>query len=504
MKNQQLRKLFKTKKNDYGFTLTELLIGLFMSLFVTGALGFGLYQILRTTSKESSKISARNEATRAVEFISDEIRRARSIDTNASNANNSVFNSSGKTVVLALEIPEISSDQNVDNDLDADNSDAGMLGSDNVDSTSERIVYYLESSSGTNWQGPQVLYRWGPPLNANGDYTQNGWQYEALIDGIDDTAITADPCNGDTLTPSSGAAGFYACINATSNAAQIFLTGGVDTTTGDDTNYTADTKAVARAKDATVNNVEASEVFPTNFKTLGAIYNCKSENISGTLVGTPWKMRMDFGNNPSDSDDTTVWIHDPNRQAQPIDISTDNDLTITASPIDATGCNSKGNEGTNGTEALSSYSHKVAHTIKFMKDSGNPDYDSDAWKTFNGDNTAGTHDVPDVKGDGTVMVYKNGSIIPADFFDGYDFDGDGNSEQKSLGKFLLNADGELEQAYAEYANGSDATGGYRIIGLEDNERIIAFEVGHTDQAQPGFDVQDAVFIMTNDEFAKKY
>ena len=490
MKNKIVQKLLRKKKSDSGFTLLELLTGLIMSIFVTGALGFGLYQILKTTSKESSKISARNEATRAIEFISDEIRKARSIDGDASNANTTSpngFDGTNKTVILALDIPEVNDGDTLDTDNDA--------------STSERIVYYLKSTGLGNWQGPQVLYRWGPPLDATGNYTNGTWQEEALIDGIDDTAITTSPCNaGDTLNPALGtAAGFYACLSGT-NAAQIFLTGGIDTTTGDDTNYTADTKAVARAKNVTVDNEEAPEIFPMNFKTLGAIYNCVPDNPStvGIDESIPWSMRIDFGNNPIDPDDTTTWIHDPKRKAQPIDISTDNALTITASAIGKSGCLSRGNDGADGTEPLSSYSETVPHTIEFMKDPSDPDYNADAWKTFNGDNTSGTHNDPDVKGDGTVMVYKNDSVIPAGFFDGYDYDGDGTPDQDSLGKFLL------DKGYARYTNGSDATGGYTIEGLENNERIIAFEVGQTDQAHPGFDVQDAIFIMSNYEFAEKY
>ncbi len=505
MQSKRIQKLLRKKKSDSGFTLLELLTGLMMSIFVTGALGFGLYQILRTTSKEGLKASARNEASRAIEFISDEIRRARTIDNDLlddldgdgveddNTAPN--FVTTGKTVVLALDIPEISDHIDVDGDGD-------YIGADDNTGTSERIVYYLKSTSLGNWQGPQVLYRWGPPLDANGDYTEaDPWQEEALIDGIDDTAITTSPCDaGDTLNPALGnAAGFYACLSGT-NAAQIFLTGGIDTTTGDDTNYTADTKAVARAKNVTVDNEEAPEIFPMNFKTLGAIYNCVPDNPStvGIDESIPWSMRIDFGNNPIDPDDTTTWVHDPKRKAQPIDISTDNALTITASAIGKSGCLSRGNEGADGTEPLSSYSETVPHTIEFMKDPSDSGYNADAWKTFNGDNTSGTHDDPDVKGDGTVMVYKNDSVIPFGFFDGYDSDGDGTPDQDSLGKFLL------DQGYARYTNGSDATNGYTIEGLENNERIIAFEVGQTDQAHPGFDVQDAIFIMSNYEFAEKY
>ena len=83
-------------------------------------------QVLRATKSETSKVAARNEASRALGFISDEVRRARSIETdltNLSTANRNLFgiasanidsstgalNSSATTnkkIVFALEIPE--------------------------------------------------------------------------------------------------------------------------------------------------------------------------------------------------------------------------------------------------------------------------------------------------------------------------------------------------------------------------------------------------------------
>ncbi len=156
MYNKKFKKFLKKNQPNSGFTLTELLTGLFMSIFVTGALGFGLYQIMSATAREKAKTDVRNEASRAVEFISDELRRAQTISPSSS----SFTPAAGQTVVLALDIP----------------------------GQSDSIIYYLEDSSG-NWQGPQVLYRWGPPLDSNGNYTENDWQNEALIDGIDDTTV---------------------------------------------------------------------------------------------------------------------------------------------------------------------------------------------------------------------------------------------------------------------------------------------------------------------------
>ena len=531
MRNKEFQKLLKKNKSksNSGFTLTELLVGLFMSIFVVGALGFGLMTVLRTTQSETSKVAARNETSRALDFITDEIRRASTIETNLANANisrptgafniantnidssNGTFNSDNDTekkIVFALDIPEVSSSATLDTDADA--------------TTPERIIYYLKSASGTHWKGPLVLYRWGPPLKANGTYDDGAWQEEALIDGIDDTHIVASPCAaGETLTPpllsgttpsltganlSTAATGFYACVDNSNTAAQLYITGETETALNSADTYTADTKAVARASTAPANNSSNFVAYTMSYRTLGAVYNCNPNDDS------MWKMRTDFGSNPSDGDDTTSWIHQDNRQPQPIQIDTSNDLTITSVPVDpvdsagnqlpsGTDCLSKGDETATGdasTEDLSDYNdpsifpngHTVSHTIKFVDESDSTTANN--WHTFNGDPKTGSRDEPDVKGDGTVLILKNGSTI-SDSLIGYDYDDDSTGDQDSLGQFLL------DNGYATLSGGT-----YTVANLNDNERIMAVEVGQDDSSHPGFDVQDSVFILSSDVFAKKY
>jgi len=503
MKNKEFYKLLKKNKSKFnsGFTLTELLVGLFMSVFVVGALGFGLMQLLQTTRTETSKVEVRGETSRALDFISDEVRRARTIEANAANAGN--FNpndvdGNAKTVVLALDIPLISEG----NTFDTDNNDT---------TNNERVIYYLKSDGNDNWQGPQVLYRWGPPLNADGDYTAGGWQDEALIDGIDDTVIANDPCNGgETLTPAlATATGFHACING-GNTAQLYLTGETKTAGGTDT-YTANTRVVARARTASAGTTSTFTSYTMSYKSLGAVYNCHPSYSS------TWSMRsvFDVGGNEKS------WIHQDGKQPQPIqiDTSTNNSLEITTipvRPVDSAGvpltgtpgvddynCLSKGSEAADGTEPLTDYAdatqfpdyHSVPHTMNFNA------ADNNYWHSFNG-NDSSDHDEPDVKGDGTILILKNNStLLPADYpyLDlGYDSNDDGTEDQKSLGKFLF------DEGYAVFENGTDPTGGYKISGLNNDERIMAVEVGHTDTNQPGFDVQDSVILLSSDIFAQEH
>jgi hypothetical protein len=550
MKNQEFYKLLKKNKFNSnlnsGFTLTELLVGLVMSIFVVGALGFGLMTVLSTTLKETTKVAARNENSRALDFISDELKRARNIETDDTNAG-TAYSPTGKLTVLALDIPEISSSATA--------------------ATNGRIIYYLKSEDLGNWKGPQVLYRWGPPLNADGSYGTGDWQDQALIDGINNQDIAASELtssctskNG-TVTPATPT-GFYACLfrpdstkaySATTNpnnTAQLYLTGQTKSATGIyDDSHTSDSQVVARARETLQNKTDINTSISWSMKSLGGEYGCKGSD--------KWTMRTDFGNN-TDPDKTEKWIQDPDpaknktKQPQPIEIDDSKPLTITSSAVGQPDCDSIGNYqlnsdgsykldadgkkiSTNGSEELSSYTNKVAHTIDF----GNP-------KTFNGDPVTGSrNDSEVISGNPAVQFLKKGYEIP--LYGGYDANGDGvfdPGDQPSLGKFLYdNGIAILKdptQAYTpailndpdtefmiptaqQLALRTNLTAAEKnaIKLLGDDERIIAFEVGQEDpdndnngdpltnldgtpKKNPGFDLQDNIFIVTSDVFKKEF
>ena len=77
-------------------------------------------------------------------------------------------------------------------------------------------------------------------------------------------------------------------------------------------------------------------------------------------------MRTDFTNNGQN----VSWVHQDDRQPQPIKIDTSSDLVITSSPVGSGPCLSNGNPGTTGddNENLSDYTYSVSYTMKFMKD----------------------------------------------------------------------------------------------------------------------------------------
>lgn len=513
MKNKEFYKLLKKNKLNLnsGFTLTELLVGLVMSIFVIGALGFGLMTVLATSQSESSKVKARTENSRALDFISDEVRRARTIETNSAGSGKT-FDPSVETVVLVLNIPEISS--------------------------TGKIVYYLKSNTDTNWKGPQVLYRWGPPLNADGSYGTGGigtWGSQALIDGINDTTISlSSACAAvGTVTPAAPT-GFYACITG-ANTAQLFLTGQTKTASGRyDDSQTNDSQVVARARETLAKKTDTNNSVTWSVEGLGGDFACK-------IGSEPWDMRTDFGNDSANPDNTTKWIkkRDGSKQPQPIEIDSSKNLVITSSAVDATGClnDDRGNPGTTGDEALSTYTNKISHTIDF----GNP-------ITFNGDQDGGTYNEPKVKTpDEAVQFFKKGYVIPTQY-GGYDPDpsivGE-PGEQPSLGKFLYKKGLAIPVNAADISNPTtlnDPTTAFKIPTaselesflastaalsltsaerskfklLGDDQRIIAIEVGqiYSDKKNdgsaipggknPGFDLQDNIFVVTSDVFKKKF
>lgn len=206
---KKLLKILNKHNSSSGFTLIELLIAAAITTIVVGVAGSGLVAITSKNRTVKAETDRRVELNRALDFMTDEVRQATNIATNASTDLGTVasnFNTSSKTPVLTLQIPNVS----------------------------QRIIYYIASPS-SNWLGPRVIYRWGPNPD-NGDTPTDGtytnptlpanWTYEPLIDLIEDSSLS--PSCGTTvpaLNPSSGVTGFYACVASNGRAAQVYLRG---------------------------------------------------------------------------------------------------------------------------------------------------------------------------------------------------------------------------------------------------------------------------------------
>lgn len=195
-----------------GFTLTELLIAaLLTGLLATATIG-SLTQMMQLNQRAAAQMTRRQELDRALGFIGDEVHHAAAIIPDATADLSTIapnFNPSRKTPILVLTLP------------DAD----------------EPVIYYLRDKTAT-WFGPKVLYRWGPPLKANGLYSNespnhtlqhpNLWPYEAVVDVMDDKRpIPNPPCPPGWMSnpPESERQGAYTCVDSQGTLAEIVLRG---------------------------------------------------------------------------------------------------------------------------------------------------------------------------------------------------------------------------------------------------------------------------------------
>ncbi len=251
----QIHKLLKHSRQHKfatGFTLVELLISSFIGVLIIGAAGYGMMNLLRNNRTATAQIQKRTEFNRATEFISDEMRRADTIDVDPTTAFAAVPSPPANAQpVLALNIPGV--------------TNPAVAG---VDSP---IIYFVSSPSNGDssvWNGPRVIYRYGPPLDTNGSFSDGAnWAKEPLVDGITADSVTPNCDNGWTASPSSGATGFYACIQPTADdatlgeTAKIFAIGKLDDGNYNSENYQASTQVFTRAEAENLDGVNPDETF---------------------------------------------------------------------------------------------------------------------------------------------------------------------------------------------------------------------------------------------------
>jgi type II secretory pathway pseudopilin PulG len=165
-----------------GFTIVEVLVAAMLTMIVMGIAGTGLVNMLRSNYKASAASEVRNNVDRTVEFISDEVRRAEFIADELSKIDSTAktaIEAKGGKVVLAIRLPEYS----------------------------DQIIYYTKAASNP-WYGPRVLYRYGPPLAADGKfdrtgvtpvgdkYTSSNWTHSPLVDLlVGENQVTDKDCD---------------------------------------------------------------------------------------------------------------------------------------------------------------------------------------------------------------------------------------------------------------------------------------------------------------------
>jgi hypothetical protein len=220
-----------SKIPDRGFSTTELLLGVAITTVAVAVAGYGVSNMIGTSTASNARSDRRAELSRSLDFISAEIRESTGIEKNtATAATPASFSALGSGAKKVLMI--------------------------NTAATgSTPIIYYVATPAAGNWKGPRVVYRWGPAFDANGNYTNAGtpasWVSDVLIDNISNVdpasvaiGAAAPTCsNGGTY---NGDSAFHACVDAAGRTAQIFQDGQVAKVLEDSENYRASTNTGAR------------------------------------------------------------------------------------------------------------------------------------------------------------------------------------------------------------------------------------------------------------------
>jgi prepilin-type N-terminal cleavage/methylation domain-containing protein len=210
--------------NETGFTLVELLVALAITGIVIGLTGSGLYALMKADRRSQIETTARLELERSLAFMTDEIKMSQQIVTdNTFAATNTIgFNpASGSSRIQPILI----------------------LYPAPTSGLTKPIVYYLADPPNSSvWLGPRVIYRWGPTLLQNGNYSDgNGndltglpigspveYYNEVLVDGISAVAAAeaAIPCEnsyGNAAPVVANRLGFYACVSPDKKSVKLWI-----------------------------------------------------------------------------------------------------------------------------------------------------------------------------------------------------------------------------------------------------------------------------------------
>ncbi|MFM7276170.1 MAG: type II secretion system protein J [Microcystis aeruginosa] len=216
-----------------GFTITEVLLASAMMVIVISVAGDAVINLLRSNYRANAGTEIQNNLNRTLEFVSDEVRRA-SIIAKTETEITSTEVPTGARAVLAFQI----SDPNNPSQLLPD-----------------QIVYYTKDPE-NNLTGPRVLWRYGPNLDANGNYTTpdniNTWQHSPVTDRLAAAANNPNCPTGFNPIPADTVDGFYACIRAGGGQVILNANAQVEMTTvtngnRDKVNYSLSTRVSPRA-----------------------------------------------------------------------------------------------------------------------------------------------------------------------------------------------------------------------------------------------------------------
>ena len=220
-----------------GFTITEVLLASSMMVIVISVAGIGVINLLRSDYRANADSEIQNNLNRTLEFVSDEVRRAKIIpDSEAAIMTDQL--PEGARAVLAFQI--------------LNPSNPGQF-------LPNQLVYYTTSPGPeSSLTGPRILWRYGPNLDANGNYITPAdvatWISSPVTDRLAAPAPAPDGiCPEDfnliAVNPNPVVDGFYACVRAGGNQVILNANAEVNLTTGDTdkVDYSVSTRVSPRA-----------------------------------------------------------------------------------------------------------------------------------------------------------------------------------------------------------------------------------------------------------------
>jgi hypothetical protein len=420
IENRRLKKKCMPRASN-GFTLTELMIASFLTLGIVAIGGVGLANMITASQKNDSEGERRVELNRALTFISAETQEASKINTTVAPSTFTPLSTEVDTTtvqqVLRLTIPGVP----------------------------QPVIYYLATPASSNlkWRGSRVLYRWGPTYGTNGIYgtdknTPSSWPHQALVDGLDNSASTPSCGTGWTASPSTGATGFYACIDSNSRVAKIYNKGRVTKVLGQTTPYLLSSQAFARSSDAPA----AGPLFTI---TGGGIVSTSTSTISAVVLGSDWR---GCSGQPAVKTSVTATVTVPSGATAPTP------QTITIDPSSSA-----------AYPSISFAPQPAGSKVSFI---GNAPTNSCNRKVNNGN---GWNSLTDTN---QVIILRDGDAVPTN----------GGQGPDSL------SPADYVKDYVDSTT--------KKIKLPDpaHQAIILFELGVTDKTQPGYDLQDVIILAT--------
>jgi type II secretory pathway pseudopilin PulG len=225
----RLQKKSAHRRLQAGFTITEVLLAGLMMLIVVLVAGNGVINLLRSNYRANADSEIQNNLNRTLEFVSDEVRRASRI-ANSEKQITSEKVPKGAQAVLAFQIP--------------DPSNPGQA-------LPDQIVYYTKGSE-DSLTGPRVLWRFGPNLNANGNYITpediKTWISSPVTDMLAAPANNPNcPGNFNRIPALGNVDDFYTCVRIVGDQVILNANAQVKMTTNEAVNYSVSTRVFPKA-----------------------------------------------------------------------------------------------------------------------------------------------------------------------------------------------------------------------------------------------------------------